>query len=242
MTVPHRGRGWQLAPALIALEAEADRIAPRRRRTSDGSIGDRAHTNRRSNHNPDGGFVDAFDLSHDPAGGMDAHAHVRAWVARQDPRLEEVISNRRIWTWARRSEGWRPYTGANPHTLHAHITVKNSHRHDMSPWFTSVPLLPTKPTPPPYTPPSTVPPPYRPPAAAPSFIPPSGDPDVRFFITHPSYGIRLVTTDGVHVVDAGVTRLDQLRPGEIGGEMHPTTFEAFCRRYPGGRIAMPNLP
>ncbi len=152
MTVPHSGKGWRLAPALIALEAEADRIAPRRRRTSDGSIGDQKHKARKSNHNPDGGFVDAFDLSHDPANGMDAHGQVRAWVARQDPRLEEVISNRRIWTYERRSEGWRPYKGDNPHTLHAHITVKNSHRFDTSPWFGSVVPIASQPLPPPYNP------------------------------------------------------------------------------------------
>jgi hypothetical protein len=157
VTVPHSGKGWRLAPALIALEAEADRIAPRRRRTSDGSIGDQAHAARKSNHNPDGGYVDAFDLSHDPANGMDAHAHVRAWVARLDPRLEEVISNKRIWTYDRRSEGWRAYKGENGHTLHAHITVKNSHRFDTSPWFSGVPAFPTKPVPPPVPPPATGP-------------------------------------------------------------------------------------
>ncbi len=150
MTVP--GKGWKLAPALIALEAEADRLAPERRRTSDGSIGDAAHAARKSNHNPDGGYVDALDISHDPENGMDIHAHVRAWVARLDPRLEEVISNGRIWTYERRAEGWRPYKGQNMHTLHAHITVKNSHRFDESPWFAGVPAFPTKPIPPPYTP------------------------------------------------------------------------------------------
>lgn len=152
MTVPHKGKGWQLAPAMIAMEAEADRIAPRRRRTSDGSIGDAAHAARKSNHNHDGGYVDALDISHDPANGMDIHAHARAMVARQEPRLEEVISNRQIWTWDRRREGWRRYTGQSPHTLHAHFTVKNSHRFDTSPWFSSVPPFPTPPLPPPYNP------------------------------------------------------------------------------------------
>lgn len=153
MPVPHSGKGWRLAPALIAMEAEADRIAPRRRRTSDGSIGDQAHAARKSHHNPDGGYVDALDISHDPANGMDVHAHARAMIARQDPRLEEVISNRQIWTWARRAEGWRRYTGANGHTIHAHFVVKNSHRNDTSPWFKSGLPFPTKPVPPPYTPP-----------------------------------------------------------------------------------------
>jgi hypothetical protein len=127
-----------------------------------GSIGDMAHRLRKSHHNPDGGFVDALNISHDPAKGMDIHAFARAMVARQDPRLEEVISNRRIWTYARRSEGWRPYTGVNGHTLHAHFVVKNSHRNDRSPWFRSVTPFPTKPLPPPYAPPTPPPAPIAP--------------------------------------------------------------------------------
>ena len=35
--------------------------------------------------------------------------------------IEEVIYNRKIWTSARSGEGWRPYTGENPHTDHVHI-------------------------------------------------------------------------------------------------------------------------
>lgn len=35
--------------------------------------------------------------------------------------IEEVIYNRKIWTSARSGEGWRNYTGENPHTDHVHI-------------------------------------------------------------------------------------------------------------------------
>ncbi len=234
MTVPHSGRGWRLAPALIALEAEADRVAPKRRRTSDGSIGDRAHAARASNHNPDRGWVDAIDISHDPARGMDIHAHVRSWVARQDPRLDEVISNHRIWTHDRRKEGWRPYSGENGHTFHAHITVRDSHRHDTSPWFGSV-LLPTKPNPHPHP---------QPAPQVETSTPPTGE-HMRFFISDPSYGIRLVLTDGHCVVDYGVSKLEQLSgpvPTPHGGPMTPAEFAAFCARYPGGRFVRGLLP
>lgn len=37
--------------------------------------------------------------------------------------VNTVIWNRRIWTWARRSEGWRRYTGRNPHTDHVHADL-----------------------------------------------------------------------------------------------------------------------
>jgi hypothetical protein len=35
--------------------------------------------------------------------------------------VQEIIWNRRIWTARRQAEGWRPYTGVNPHTDHLHI-------------------------------------------------------------------------------------------------------------------------
>lgn len=151
-----RGGRWALAPTLVRLEAEANSVAPRRRRSSDGSIGDAAHRNRKSNHNPQEAgaldYVDALDISHDPANGMDIHARVRQWVAAKDDRLDEVISNRQIWTYARRSEGWRRYTGDNGHTIHAHITVRDSHRHSTRPWFSGAIAFPT-PGPPPFIPP-----------------------------------------------------------------------------------------
>lgn len=166
MTVPRSGRGWRLAPALIAMEAEADRIAPRRRRTSDGSIGDQAHASRKSDHNPSGGFVHALDLSHDPAGGFDAHARARE-VARNvtngvERRIKYIISNRQIFS--RKSDGWkwRSYTGANGHTQHAHFSIEASGRNDTSPFFASVPFFPTGPIPPPYRPPAPTPPPVQP--------------------------------------------------------------------------------
>jgi len=127
------------------MEAEADRRAPRRRTASDGSIGDQAHANRRSHHNPQGGFVDALDITHDPANGMDIHAHARAMVARQDPRLDEVISNWLIWNWERRREGWRRYRGPNGHVTHGHFVVRDGYRNDTSPWFGSVVPFPSKP-------------------------------------------------------------------------------------------------
>ena len=40
--------------------------------------------------------------------------------------IQEVIWNRRIWTSARHSEGWRAYTGPNPHTDHVHIGINRA--------------------------------------------------------------------------------------------------------------------
>ncbi len=33
-----------------------------------------------------------------------------------------IIHNRKIWSVARASEGWRPYTGVSPHTDHVHVS------------------------------------------------------------------------------------------------------------------------
>ena len=107
MTV-HSGRGWRLAPSLIAFEQEANRLAPRRSQASDGSIGDAAHRARVSDHNPDGGWVHGLDLTHDPRGGFDAHAHGRSIAARGSTRghqadiaaqlAEVVMREEREWS------------------------------------------------------------------------------------------------------------------------------------------------
>lgn len=150
MSVAKVGRGWSLAPSLAALEAEADRIAPGRSRRSDGSIGDAAHADRVSDHNPSGGWVHAIDLTNDPKGGFDAHAHARQVVARKDRRIKYVISNRRIYGPGSRF-GWAggPYTGANPHTAHAHFSVLPTSvgRFDVSPWFGGSASAPEPPNP-----------------------------------------------------------------------------------------------
>lgn len=162
--VAHRGRNWQLAPSLIALEAEVNRMAPGRSKVSDGSIGDAAHSARTSDHNPDNGWVDAIDITHDPGNGMDIHGLLRQLAARGDRRVKYLISNRQIHNPSRGDPPgrWRPYSGSNPHTRHGHISILNSGRVDMSPWW---------------------------PAAAPAPIPqPEGDDEVTVLIRNSQEG------------------------------------------------------
>lgn len=121
------------APACKAALAEASRLWPRRRTTSDGILSSSAH--QRQNPSSDHDYGRAWDLSHDPASGCDAHALVRAIVARRDPRVKYAISNRRIWSAARASEGWRPYSGSNPHTSHAHVSIYAGAVNDTRSWF-----------------------------------------------------------------------------------------------------------
>jgi len=157
MTVPHKGKGWRLAKSLIAMEAEADRIAPNRNRASDGSIGDQSHQARQSDHNPDGDrTVDALDLTHSPERGWDTHARARQ-VANNvkngiERRVKYIISNRQIFSKKNGVWAWRSYTGQNGHTQHAHFSVEDAYQDDTSAWFSGVPAFPTAPVPPPYNP------------------------------------------------------------------------------------------
>ena len=114
---------WRLAASLVTLRSEVNAWAPARSKASDGTIGDPAHASRASRHNPNRyGVVTALDITHDPANGCDVHALARRLVRRPHPELAYVISNRQI---SSRSAGWawRPYTGSNAHTVHAHFAV-----------------------------------------------------------------------------------------------------------------------
>lgn len=158
------GRGWSLAPSLVALVKECDRRAPRRSTLSDGSIGDSAHRARKSDHNPSGEWVHGVDITHDPKDGMDIHAHLRNIAARHDGRVEYMISLGMI---AERENGfrWVRYNGENPHNKHGHISVRHTTlaRFDTSPWLGGVVSFPT-PVPPQIYVPSTPKPTANPPA------------------------------------------------------------------------------
>ena len=122
---------YRRAYALDQLVDQVNAIAPDRHKLTDGWIGDAAHATRDSDHNPwiklaGVGIVTGQDLTHDPRGGLDAHALADRQrllaLAGKEPRLKYVISQRRI---ASVKTGWRwiGYGGANPHTAHAHFSV-----------------------------------------------------------------------------------------------------------------------
>lgn len=125
---------YREAQSLKALHRRVNALAPDRSRASDGWIGDEAHATRDSDHNPwvtdaQGiGVVRARDFTHDPAGGCDAGvlAESLAELLGVHPALGPgayVIFDRRIISTNRIVEGWRPYSGANPHTAHVHLSV-----------------------------------------------------------------------------------------------------------------------
>lgn len=111
---------WTLAPALSALLREVNARWPHRSKASDGTIGDTAHSTRKSEHNPDAkGVVRAVDIT---VAGIDKAALLKAVIG--DSRVHYVISDRKIYS---RSNGWTPaaYYGANPHDKHVHISLRN---------------------------------------------------------------------------------------------------------------------
>ena len=126
---------WRVARSLDVLLDEVNASAPRRSKVSDGSIGDAAHATRSSDHNPwvtygGQGIVRARDFTHDPANGLDCNKLAEALSALiavgAHPACRSgayVIWRSRIFSFDRRHEGWRRYTGSNPHDKHLHISV-----------------------------------------------------------------------------------------------------------------------
>ena len=132
---------WYLAKSLQTLRRQANTLAPNRSKVADGTIGDTAHSSRTSDHNPtSSGQVCALDLTHDPAGGLDAHDLAEQLLRAQDPRLKYVISRSRIGSGpGGPSPGvWRRFDGENPHDKHAHISVRAGSLGDQThPWQTA---------------------------------------------------------------------------------------------------------
>lgn len=123
----------RVAPAAQSILNQASALWPRRSKASDGTIGDKAHRLRRSDHNPDRtGVVLAADLTHDPRNGVDAHAWARWLATRNDRRVKYIISNGQVWY---PRKGWRKYRGSNKHTKHVHVSINKPYQNDTSPWF-----------------------------------------------------------------------------------------------------------
>ena len=122
---------WHLAPSLAQLRREINTRWPNRDKSTDGTIGDTAHSSRASDHNPNSrGSVNAIDVDKD---GIDPTGLVG--LAIKDPRVNYVIYNRQIW---QRRHGFkpRPYSGINAHRQHVHVSILQSVAAEQSttPW------------------------------------------------------------------------------------------------------------
>jgi hypothetical protein len=131
---------------LLKLRSQIDATAPNRAKGSDGFKGDESHASRTSDHNPESppppgnpdNQIDAGDFTHDPRSGADMGRISERIRLSRDRRVRYVIFNRRIfrsyarngvpaWTWA-------PYTGSNPHALHMHVSVNDTHHDETQDW------------------------------------------------------------------------------------------------------------
>jgi hypothetical protein len=137
-----------LTTALTRLRADFNTIAPNRDKGSDGWIGDEAHKQRRSGHNPDesggGEYEDAdtkdevraIDVDKDfRTPGLTMQMCINKILATPNDlkRLKYIIFNRVIWS---AGDGWRPryYDGSNPHDHHGHFSGHPSWDEDARPW------------------------------------------------------------------------------------------------------------
>lgn len=114
--------------AAVAVLRQANALAPKRKKASDGLLPSVAHlkTNPNSDHNT--GL--AVDLTHDPKNGVDCKKIFEA--LKKDKRVKYLIFNRRIWI---RGQGEKAYTGSNSHRSHLHISIRDGYGSDVSPWF-----------------------------------------------------------------------------------------------------------
>lgn len=118
---------WFVPASLKALKIEVDYRWPERDRSLDGTIGDAAHQQSKSEHNPVGspngpvngtpGAVHAMDLTVE---GADAQAILDALIG--DHRVWYVIHAGSIWSKNHGPWDKRPYEG-DPHARHIHVSL-----------------------------------------------------------------------------------------------------------------------
>jgi hypothetical protein len=126
---------WRLNDSLTLFRDAVNRAYPNRDKTTDGTIGDEAHQNTDSDHNPDAdGTVDAWDMDVDLRSGNDPATIERLKsIFQAHPAARYWIHNGQI---AHRNASWarRPYTGSNKHTKHVHWNTNQATENSTAPW------------------------------------------------------------------------------------------------------------
>jgi hypothetical protein len=127
---------WRLAHSLTSLRDQVNDQWPLRDKSSDGTIGDTSHSARKSDHNPNAaGIVTAWDCDADLTPHESVRTLVTALQRSGDKRIKYIIFNAQITVKGDITK-WKPYTGANAHKHHAHISVSSDPKlyDDGSPW------------------------------------------------------------------------------------------------------------
>lgn len=123
---------WKTPSASTTLLNEINARWPNRNKENDGTIGDKAHAARKSDHNPNAdGVVLARDIDSRLDGTtVDAEElvqHIVALGRSGDPRLKGgyVINRGRKWS---DKTNWEPakYTGTNKHNEHIHVSLTSN--------------------------------------------------------------------------------------------------------------------
>lgn len=140
---------WRVNRSLKHLMRQVNEAGPYRNKSYDGTIGDTAHSKRKSDHNPDGnGVVNAVDITDDDtAPGFDATALFEALIKSKDKRIKYLIHNGYIVrSYAKGSlKAWsrQKYTRPNGHFKHVHVSVHPSADRDVSDWAMPGDKVPT---------------------------------------------------------------------------------------------------
>lgn len=131
------------APCCKAALDEATKRWPKRNRGADGICASAAHKARdaKLGISSDHDIGNAFDITHDPAHGVDCGALVAEIIDRRDPRVKYVIWDRTMWRSYPKPglPAWTaaPYTvpGGDPHTGHLHVSIQPEARNVLGPWW-----------------------------------------------------------------------------------------------------------
>lgn len=148
----------RVSHAIDTLRSEINAAHPGRSKISDGTLGDTAHSARKSDHNPDAnGIVHAIDVTvwdDTDADNVDDVAQPLAEFlrAKRDPRTKYVIHRGRMFSSYPTTSGgkyrapyeWGPYTGPNGHFHHVHVSVYGD---DGAPWGYTGSATPAPPKP-----------------------------------------------------------------------------------------------
>jgi hypothetical protein len=142
---------------------QATDLWPHRSRASDGTCPSHQHyrNNPTSDHNGDwrlNGYSCAYDLTHDPGSGCDAHGGIAEWLRHrastgEERRVKYLIRHnfqRGYDEIAEPANGWTwHYAHQNQHASHLHVSL-NHNMHvllDCSPWFSATTEPQPEPTP-----------------------------------------------------------------------------------------------
>lgn len=126
----------------VRLRDQVDAQWPKRDKRSDGWIGDRAHTQRESDHNPVGGIVYAIDLDENMGKGRARNGRTAQLLADQliayaasglpgSKRLKYVVYEGKIASPTYKATWWKWRGGKNwGHYQHIHVSFTTLAKHD----------------------------------------------------------------------------------------------------------------